>query len=144
MQKRTFLASFRLLAITLAFILIGPYLYDERSALAGDDSSSVDPDFQVLVGSWVRTDGGYLIRVDHIRSNGDVAAEYFNPRPIHVSEANVSMQKKLVRLFIKLEDTGYPGSTYTLYYFAEKDALAGFYFQAALDRTFEVIFLRKK
>jgi len=44
---------------------------------------------------------------------------------INVTEANVSEWKGLVRLFIKLDDEGYPGSTYTLYYYGEKDALAG-------------------
>jgi hypothetical protein len=38
-------------------------------------------------------------------------------------------------------DQGYPGSTYTLYYYAEKDALAGFYYQAHLKQTFEVVFM---
>jgi hypothetical protein len=47
-------------------------------------------------------------------------------------------------LFIKLQDEGYPGSIYTLYYYAEKDALAGFYYQAAMQQTFEVVFIRKK
>jgi hypothetical protein len=37
----------------------------------------------------------------------------------------------------------YPGSTYELYYYAEKDALAGFYYQAAMRQIFEVVFFRK-
>jgi hypothetical protein len=45
---------------------------------------------------------------------------------------------------VKLEDKGYPGSTYTLYYYAEKDALVGYYYQAAMNKTFKVIFLRKR
>jgi len=54
------------------------------------------------------------------------------------------LKKGFVKLFIKLQDKGDPGSTYTLYYYPEKDALAGFYYQAAIGQTFEVIFLRKK
>jgi len=50
----------------------------------------------------------------------------------------------LVKLFIKLQDKGYPGSTYTLYYYPEKDAMAGFYYQAAVGQTYEVVFWRKK
>ena len=50
----------------------------------------------------------------------------------------------MVKLFVKLQDKGYPGSTYTLYYFEEKDALAGFYFQATMGQTYEVVFTRKK
>jgi hypothetical protein len=41
---------------------------------------------------------------------------------------------------IQLKGKGYPGSTYTLYYFEDKDDLAGFYFQAQTGQTFEVIF----
>jgi hypothetical protein len=101
------------------------------------------PDFSLLVGEWVRPDGGYIIRVRGIKTDGSVDAGYFNPNVINVAEANVSEWKGLVKLFIKLDDAGYPGSTYTLYYYAEKDALAGFYYQAALKQTFEVVFLRK-
>jgi hypothetical protein len=101
-------------------------------------------DFTILVGEWVRPDGGYVINVREIKPDGSVDAGYFNPNVINVAEANISEWKGLVKLFIKLDDAGYLGSTYTLYYYAEKDALAGFYYQAALDQTFEVIFLRKQ
>ena len=101
-------------------------------------------DYSVLNGEWVRPDGGYLLRVSDAKANGSVGAAYFNPNPIHVAEANVSMWKGLKKLFVKLQDKGYPGSTYTLYYFEDKDALAGFYFQANIGETFEVVFLRKQ
>lgn len=101
-------------------------------------------DYSVLNGEWVRPDGGYMIRVNHARADGSVDAAYFNPNPIHVAEANVSLWKGLKKLFLKLQDKGYPGSTYTLYYFEEKDALAGFYFQANMGETFEVVFVRKQ
>lgn len=100
-------------------------------------------DYSVLNGDWVRPDGGYLLRVSNAREDGSVEAAYFNPNPIHVSEASVSMWKGLKQLFVKLQGKGYPGSTYTLYYFEEKDALAGFYFQAHTGQTFEVVFVRK-
>jgi len=108
------------------------------AALAGN------PDFKVIIGEWVRPDGGYIIRIRDINPDGSVDAGYFNPGKINISEANVSLWKGFVKLFIKLQDKGYPGSTYTLYYYPKKDALAGFYYQAAIGQTFEVIFLRKK
>jgi hypothetical protein len=117
-----------------------------ETLLAGDlkfQDKQDKPDFQVFMGDWVRPDGDYTIRVSNIYSDGRVDAGYFNPRPIHVAEASVSVQKGLLKLFIKLQDKGYPGSTYTLYYYAEKDALAGFYYQAAMQQTFEVMFFRK-
>jgi len=97
-----------------------------------------------LIGRWVRPDGGYVIHVKEINPDGSVVASYFNPKEIHVSEANVSVWKGFDQLFIKLDDKGYPGSTYKLYYHAEKDQLAGFYFQAVVKETFEVLFIRKK
>jgi hypothetical protein len=106
--------------------------------------SAEQPDFNVIIGEWVRPDGGYIIRVREINLDGSVDAGYYNPGEINIAEANVSMWKGLVKLFIKLQDKGYPGSTYTLYYYAEKDALAGFYHQAAIEQTFKVVFLRKK
>jgi len=105
--------------------------------------SAEKPDFNVLIGEWVRPDGGYVIHVRDVKPDGSVDAGYFNPNKINIAEANVSLWKGLVKLFIKLQDKGYPGSTYTLYYYAEKDALAGFYYQAAMGQTFEVVFVRK-
>jgi hypothetical protein len=106
--------------------------------------SAEQPDFKVIIGEWVRPDGGYIIRVRDVNLDGSVDVGYFNPEEINIAEANVSLWKGLVKLFIKLQDKGYPGSTYTLYYYAEKDALAGFYHQAAMGKTFKVVFLRKK
>ena len=99
---------------------------------------------QKFIGRWVRPDGGYVIHVREIQPDGSVDAGYFNPKEINISEANVSVWKGFNKLFVKLEDKGYPGSTYTLYYYAEKDQLVGFYYQAAVKETFEVLFVRKK
>ena len=100
--------------------------------------------YNVVTGEWVRTDGNYTIVARDVKSDGSLVVEYYNPGEIHVSESSVSVQKGLIKLFVKLQDRGYPGSTYTLYYYAENDALVGFYYQAAMKQTFEVIFLRKK
>ena len=97
-----------------------------------------------FIGRWIRPDGGYVIHVREIKPDGSVEAGYFNPKEIKVSEANVSVWKGFNKLFIKQDDKGYPGSTYTLYYYAEKDHLAGFYCQAVVKETFEVLFVRKK
>ena len=100
--------------------------------------------FDVIVGEWARTDGNYTILVRDIKTDGSADVGYFNPGKIHVAESNVSIQEGLIKLFVKLKDKGYPGSTYTLYYYAEKDALVGYYYQAAMNKTFKVIFLRKR
>lgn len=105
--------------------------------------SGEEPDFRLILGEWVRPDGGYVVRVRDVNPDGSVDAGYFNPNKIHIAEASLSIWKGMVKLFIKLQDRGYPGSTYTLYYYAEKDALAGFYYQAAIQQTFKVVFFRK-
>ena len=121
--------------ILLAFIVFIPAV---KNAISGEQI-----DFSVILGEWKRYDGDYTLRVRDVKPDGSADVGYFNPNKIHVSESSVSTKKDLVRLFVKLKDTGYPGSTYTLYYYAEKDALAGFYFQADMEQTFEVAFFRK-
>ena len=45
-------------------------------------------------------------------------------------------------IFIELTDVNYPGSTYSLKYDRENDLLEGLYYQAALQRSFTVRFIR--
>lgn len=123
---------------TLIIILTCMVFFSVRETASGEL-----PDFRVILGEWVRPDGGYVVHVRDVNPDGSVDAGYFNPSKIHIAEASVSLWKGMVKLFIKLQDRGYPGSTYTLYYYAEKDALAGFYYQAAMQQTFKVVFFRK-
>ena len=104
---------------------------------------STKPNYTLISGEWQRTDGSYLLRVSDVQADGQAEVEYFNPSPIHVADNSISIQKNLIKLFIKFQDKGYEGSTYTLYYYQKKDALVGFYYQAPMDKTFEVIFMRK-
>jgi hypothetical protein len=101
------------------------------------------PAFDRLVGSWVRPDGGYVIEISKIYPDDKVDAAYFNPRPIHVSRSNVSEKDGIIELFIELQGKGYPGSTYTLKYNPEYDAMFGIYFQAVIQQPFDVVFQRK-
>ena len=101
------------------------------------------PDFDRLVGNWVRPDGGYVIEISKIYQDGKVDAAYFNPRSIHVSRSTVSEKDGIIELFIELQGQGYPGSTYTLKYNPAYDALIGIYFQAVIQQPFDVIFQRK-
>ncbi|MEA3468167.1 MAG: hypothetical protein U9R57_08095 [Thermodesulfobacteriota bacterium] len=112
--------------------------------MANDPLQKLPPtDYTIFKGEWQRTDGNYHIKVKSVGEANQVSAKYFNPEPIHISKAEVSTQQDLLRLDIKFQDSGYEGSSYTLYYYPEKDALAGFYYQAVLDRTYKVIFFRK-
>jgi hypothetical protein len=71
-------------------------------------------------------------------------AAYFNPRPINVSQAEISRKNGGLEVFVELRDTGYPGSTYTLVYDPQQDMLSGIYYQASIGQSFEVIFVRTK
>ena len=101
-------------------------------------------DFSPLVGRWQRTDGGYIIEIRRIDSQGKMDAGYYNPRPINVSRAQASMHKKYLKVEVELRDKGYPGSAYTLVYDQPKDRLIGFYYQAVARQNFDVVFVRMK
>lgn len=128
------------LSLLVAAALVSPF----QPVFASENAApAVQQDYGVLAGEWQRTDGSYVVKVSKVQTDGKATVEYFNPKPIHVEKAEISTQENLIKLFIQLQDTGYEGSTYTLYYYAEKDALAGFYYQAPMDRTYKVIFMRK-
>jgi len=110
----------------------------------GKDTPGLGPDARRLIGRWTRPDGGYIIEIRNIDASGRADAGYFNPRPIHVSQAVVSRKDNGLELFLELQDVGYPGSTYNLNYDAQRDLLAGIYFQAAMNQSFDVIFLKAK
>jgi hypothetical protein len=95
-----------------------------------------------LLGRWLRTDGDYLLDVRGIEGTGKAQVAYFNPRPIHVARAEASREGELLKLMVVLEDVGYPGSSYTLIYSPIERNLAGEYYQAALQETFDVSFTR--
>jgi hypothetical protein len=101
-------------------------------------------DFQSLKGRWQRTDGGYIIEIRSIGTDGTIKAGYFNPRPIHVSRAEATKDKDHIKVEVELRDVGYPGSTYTLVYVPEKEALLGYYYHAVSRQHFDVLFIRMK
>jgi hypothetical protein len=101
-------------------------------------------DFQPLMGRWQRTDGGYVIDIRSIDAEGKIEAGYFNPRPINVEKAQASKDKEHIKVEVELHDVGYPGSTYTLVYVSEKDALLGYYYHAVSRQYFDVLFVRMK
>jgi hypothetical protein len=129
--------TFFILFAVLSILIQQSVCADEVAPLA------VKNDYGVIAGDWQRTDGNYVIKVTDVPMGGHATVEYFNPKSIQIEQASVSTEKELIKLFIKFQDKGYEGSTYRLYYFAKKDALVGFYYQAVMDKTFEVIFLRK-
>ena len=123
---------------TVLFLTATPPIHADEKVV-----STAEFAYDVIAGEWQRTDGDYLIKLSNIQADGQATVEYFNPRPIHIAQSTISIQQKLIQLFVRFQDKGYEGSTYTLFYYAEKDALVGFYYQAVIDKTYEVIFSRK-
>jgi hypothetical protein len=116
----------------------------DRSAGDGSSAQLSSPESaQRLVGRWQRTDAGYVIEIRTVDRAGAVDAAYFNPNPIHVSQALASDAGGALDLFIELMDVGYPGATYKLRYIPEYDALAGVYHQPTAGQDLEVAFQRK-
>ena len=143
--------------ISAAIVGFGGWLFYDKSGMRTDpkpeDSiaqnfkkgavQTISPDnFQNLVGRWIRPDGGYIIEIRNVDSNGLLQAAYFNPRPIHVSQARLTIVNKETQIFIELRDVGYPGATYTLIYHSKEDVLAGLYYQPTAGQSFEVLFAR--
>jgi len=130
-------------AVLLTFLLVlTPAMISRASA--GSVQKSGAKDEQRIAGKWVRPDGGYVLELSNVKADGMIRAEYFNPRPIRVSSASWRTMEDRIQIFVELRDINYPGSTYTLLYDARQDRLLGYYYQAALGQTFDVLFLRKK
>jgi len=140
-------------AVGTAILVVDNFRSTEQDQAAKSDtkmpeaqstsSPERDSGFDNLIGRWLRPDGGYIIEIRSISTDGRMEAAYLNPRPINVARAEASWKKGKQEVFIELQDTGYPGSTYTLDYQPDQDVLAGIYFQAALKQTFEVVFVRQ-
>jgi hypothetical protein len=109
-----------------------------------ESSAQKADDFQKLVGRWLRPDGGYIIEIRGFDNKGGLDVSYLNPRPINVSSAEASKSGGVTKVFIELQDVGYPGSTYSLIHDPSRDALLGIYYQAQLGQSFEVVFIRMK
>jgi len=153
--------------LILAVVLAGVYLF-KRGAETQDDAGShpsdpktpgeVDsklatqtaedgktmpkPAFVPLVGRWLREDGGYVVEISEVLPDGKLKAAYFNPNPIHVSQAAAAEDGGSVKVGIELNDVNYPGCLYTLVFDPELDQLQGTYFQAAQGQTYPIVFVR--
>ncbi len=101
-------------------------------------------DKNLLVGDWVRTDAGYLIKIIKVNEDGTLEAQYFNPKPINVGKATGEESHGNLTITVELRDVNYPGSTYTLSYLPDRDILAGDYYQAVQGLNFYVEFNRNK
>ena len=131
---------------TLLLLLVWLLLPWSASAEGGKDGrpNPTKTDYGRLEGKWLRPDGGYVLELRDVKSEGKLKAMYFNPRPINVGKAEWRSMDDRIQVFVELQDVNYPGSTYMLVYDPEHDRLIGYYYQAVTKGTFEVIFVRKE
>jgi len=106
------------------------------------DKTAVKVDPGKLVGNWLRPDGGYVIEILEVHDQGTFNARYLNPRPINIAKAEWKVEENRIKIFILFDDVNYPGSTYTLDYFPDRDVLIGAYFQAVQQQSYYVEFIR--
>jgi len=128
--------------LLMVFWWVGPLLPMAGAAQTGTRPAPGPVESKRIEGRWVRPDGGYILQVQDVKEDGSLVAAYFNPRPIHVARAETRCKEGAITLFVELRDVNYPGSTYTMAYDPATDRLKGTYFQAAMQQTFEVEFVR--
>lgn len=127
------------LCFSLLLMLPGPV-----SAVEGSKPAFGNVDAELLEGSWIRSDGGYVLELSNIANDGTLTAAYFNPQPIRVFQAFWATDEGTLAVFIELRDINYPGSKYSLRYDPAADALRGIYFQALEQQRYEIEFIRHR
>ena len=132
--------------VTLSLLMVWLLPSWSISAESGKDGRSkpAQIDYGRIAGKWLRPDGGYILELSDVKTEGKLKAAYFNPRPINVAKAEWRSMDGSIQVFVELRDVNYPGSTYTLIYDSEQDRLNGYYYQAVQKMTFDVVFIRKK
>jgi hypothetical protein len=100
--------------------------------------------FDILLGQWVRPDGGYTITIQGVAPDGKLDATYANPSQLPFAQAKAALNDNTIEVFLELRAGGYNGSTYNLTYDPANDVLRGVYYQAVAQQKFEVYFERVK
>ena len=147
MKKNAAILSGRVIAYGAFFIIIAAIVIVLLLISRAPDSPTGSAGFAqeevaVLIDRWVRPDGGYILDLQSISSDGKLTASYYNPNPIRISRAQVTPQGEVLRIYVEFDDVNYHGSNYTLVYNEQYDALVGIYFQAKMQQEFEVVFVR--
>lgn len=153
MRPQVILALTCAALIAIGAILVGEFTPIEHSLAApsgGTAHQSVPPsasapqppDFQPLIGRWVRTDTPYMIEIASASSNGTLKAGYYNPLSINIARAEARDNCGELKVFVELSDINYPGSTYNLTYDRTRDLLHGVYFHAVAGQKYDVAFKR--
>jgi hypothetical protein len=132
------------LCAAIVAVVMAVYFFSGRQSVTDTSAPTTGIDIQVLKGRWLRPDGGYILEIRNVADDGRIEAGYYNPKPIRVSKAEVSRTGSTMNVFLELRDTGYPGCTYTMLYDPRDDVMKGVYYQAAIQESFEIVFVRMK
>ncbi len=127
-------------AIIILIVILVVLLKNNTDDTVSSNGKSADNN--LLVGDWVRTDASYVIKINKVNEDGTLEAQYFNPKPINVGNANWEESHSNLTITVELRDVNYPGSKYTLHYLPDRDVLAGDYYQAVQGLNFYVEFVR--
>ena len=100
------------------------------------------PDLMAMQGRWLRSDAPYTIEL-RAHQTGKLKASYFNPRPIHVEKTEIAVDNGRQFVMVELNDKGYDGSTYVLFYNRDLDSLDGIYLHGGSGQQFQVRFSRQ-
>ena len=123
---------------------VPPGEHPPRATTEVADSAKALRAFEKLKGRWLRPDGGYILEIKSVDASGKLDAAYFNPNPISVTNAVARIEGDDIKLLIELSGANYPGSRYELTYISAAGLMAGTYYQALLQQTFDVAFERAR
>ena len=134
-----------LLVLALAFGMPAAHvLAQDVTAPAAAAAAEPGSGFDVLVGEWVRPDGGYRISIRSVDAGGGLDASYANPQSLPFAKAEASRDGETIKVFLELRAGGYNGSTYKLTYDPVNDLLLGVYYQAVAQQKFNIYFQRAR
>jgi hypothetical protein len=125
--------------VILAFLLFS-FCIPANSLQAQSDKET----FKEILGRWLRPDGGYVLVINNVRSDGSIDADYLNPNSINVSKAQASVKSEQINILIELKDKYYPGNYYELHYDNDADQLIGTYYHLGINQKFNVYFVREE
>ena len=98
-------------------------------------------EMDTILGPWLRPDGNYILEFTKINNDKSLDASYYNPKPIHVSLAQIKQEDR-IKIYVEFDDVNYRGSYYDLQYDPVNDALTGNYYQATYGQTYAIAFIR--
>ena len=124
-------------------IIIALLLFVSFFAINMAQAETNNKEYEEIIGRWLRPDGGYVLVISGVDDQGNLDAGYFNPNNINVAKAQASIKEDQIKIYVEMQDVGYPGSNYMLTYDKDTDRLVGVYYHAILKQKFDIYFVRK-